>query len=74
MKYAKGWFGRAFYYCVIAFGKLSGKTVSGSVEYLPFRSLMQFMGLNLCQAEGFLAMVNGKFFYGLKKLKQKGET
>jgi beta-glucosidase len=71
LKYAKGWFGRMLYRFTKLYGKLKGKTVMGSMEYLPLRSLMQFAGFTEEKAQGFMQMLNGKFIKGLHQFLKK---
>ncbi|MDE7306431.1 MAG: hypothetical protein K2N33_03495, partial [Clostridia bacterium] len=64
LKNAKGLFGRLF--SKIALGVVKrNKTVYGSMEYLPLRTLAQFGGFKKKTLSGLIHMFNGAFFKGL---------
>lgn len=71
--YCKGIFGKIFGIVVRIFARSKDKLKANSMQWLSVRSLMQFMGLDAEQAEGFLTACNGKFFKGVKKLLKKKE-
>ncbi len=68
LKYCKGITAKLFGYIAKRSKKSKDKMKAGMLDYLPVRTLMQFMNLNAVQAEGFLLMCNGRFFKGLGKL------
>lgn len=65
LKNASGRFGRVLSKVALKFTK-KNKTVYGSLEYLPLRTLAQYGKFGKKRFEGFLLMCNGKFFKGLK--------
>lgn len=68
LKYCKGVTAKLFGFIAKRSFKSKNKMKAGMLDYLPVRTLMQFMNLNSVQAEGFLLMCNGHFFKGAFKM------
>lgn len=66
--YCKGVLAKVFGLVVKICKRSKEPTKAAVFDWLPLRSLMQFMGFNGAQAEGFLLACNGHFFKGLKKI------
>lgn len=71
LKYCKGITAKLFGFIAKRSKKSKDKMKAGMLDYLPLRTLMQFMNLSAVQAEGFLLMCNGYFFKGLRKILTK---
>ncbi len=68
LRYCKGVTAKLFSRLARMNRRSKNKMKANVLEWLSVRSLMQFMGLDDVQAEGFLMMCDGHFFKGLKKL------
>lgn len=66
--YCKGLVAKIFGRIARISKKSKDKLKSVALDWMPVRSLMQFMNLNDIQAQGFLLACNGHFFKGIKKL------
>lgn len=66
--YCKGLVAKIFGNIAKISRKSKDKITAGALDWLPVRSLMQFMNLNDIQMQGFLLACNGHFFKGMKKL------
>ena len=81
LRYAKGWFGRAFSGAVMlviaVMGKVGNKTTAVTLKtsalHLPVRGLAKFGGFSRRTMEGLILMFNGRFFKGLFRLITKGK-
>lgn len=67
LKNAKGILGRFFVWVVLAAVRKK-RTISGTMEYLPLRTLAQFGGFDQSIFQGIIEIFNGKFFKGLKTI------
>ncbi len=66
--YCRGVFAKIFG-LVVRHGQKSKDIVKAtSFDWLPLRTLMQYMGLSKTRADGFLLACNGHFFKGVKKM------
>jgi beta-glucosidase len=68
LKHAKGFSAKLMYFFMWLATLSKNKVERKSMEYLPIRSIMQFAPFNENQAQGFMMMLNGKFFRGLARL------
>lgn len=58
---------------IIKHGKKSKDVFKATAfDYMPLRSLLQYMGFDKTQAEGFLLACNGSFFKGVRKMLSGG--
>ena len=83
LRYAKGWAGRFFAWCIrvaIAFlrkfnPKVANMIVMG-VYYIPLRNLSRMTGgaIHWYQLDGLILMFNGHFFKGLHKFLKEGRV
>lgn len=69
--YCKGVLAKVFGLVVKICKRSKEPTKAAVFDWLPLRSLMQFMGFNGAQAQGFLLACNGHLFKGLKKIISK---
>ena len=67
LKNAKGIWGRFFVWFVLAAVR-KRRTVSGTMEYLPLRTLAQYGGFDSSILQGIIEIFNGKLFKGLKTI------
>lgn len=67
LKNAKGIWGRFFVWFVLAVVRKK-RTISGTMEYLPLRTLAQFGGFDQSILQGITEIFNGKLFKGLKTI------
>lgn len=68
LTHAKGIVGKIFGLIAKVSARSKNKMKANMLCWVNLRSLMQFMGLNAAQAEGFILACNGHFFRGIKKL------
>lgn len=66
--YCKGAFAKIFGLIVNHGKRSSDVTKATAFDYMPVRSLFQYVGFNKAQADGFLLACNGHFFKGVKKI------
>lgn len=66
--YCEGLLAKIFGVVVSVCKRSKEPTKAAVFDWLPVRSLMQFMGFNKAQADGFLLACNGHFFKGIKKI------
>ncbi|MGN1060140.1 MAG: glycoside hydrolase family 3 C-terminal domain-containing protein [Candidatus Coproplasma sp.] len=66
--YCKGVFAKVFGLIIKIFKRSKEPTKAAMFEWLRLRSLLQFIGFNKAQADGFLLACNGRLFKGLKKI------
>ncbi len=67
LKNANGIWGRFFVWFVLAAVRKK-RTVSGTMEYLPLRTLAQYGGFDSSILQGIIEIFNGKLFKGLKTI------
>ena len=72
LKNAKGIWGRIFVYLVLAVVRKK-RTIYGTMEYLPLRTLAQFGGFDTSILKGITEIFNGKLFRGLKTIISKNK-
>lgn len=68
LTHAKGVVGKLFGLIAKVSARSDNKMKANMLSWVSVRSLMQYMGLNAAQAEGFILACNGHFFRGVKKL------
>ncbi|MGN0806285.1 MAG: glycoside hydrolase family 3 C-terminal domain-containing protein [Candidatus Coproplasma sp.] len=71
LSYCKGVFAKAFGLLIKLCRRSKDPTKAAVFDWLRLRSLLQFMGFNKAQAEGFLLACNGHFFKGIKRIISK---
>ena len=69
--YCKGLFAKAFGLVIKICKRSKEPTKAAMFDWLRLRSLLQFIGFNKAQADGFLLACNGHLFKGLKKIISK---
>lgn len=70
LKNAKGLWGRAIIWIIFAAVR-KRRTISGTMEYLPLRTLAQFGGFDSSILQGITEIFNGRLFGGLKTIISK---
>lgn len=71
LRYCKGLFAKAFGLVIKICKRSKEPTKAAMFDWLRLRSLLQFIGFNKAQADGFLLACNGHLFKGLKKIISK---
>lgn len=69
--YCRGAFAKIFGLVVKLGKKSKDVTKATAFDYMPLRTLLQYMAFDSGQAEGFLLACNGHFFKGVKKILKK---
>ena len=73
LRRCKGLLGKAFGFMAWFNSHSKDPIKASSLQWMPVRSLMQYMELSPSRAEGFFEGCNGKFFKGLKQYLKKDE-